>query len=168
LFGFLEGGGRVILTEPEAMLTPTPKMPGIDGQKMSKSYHNTISLRDDLTEVEQKLRTMPTDPARVRRSDPGDPDKCPVWQLHEVYSSEPVKAWVQTGCREAGIGCVDCKQPVVEAVRAELESIQERAREFEGDLDSVKAIVADGCVTARAEARKTMADVRSAMGLDYL
>ena len=167
LLGYLEGSGRVILTEPEAMLTPTPKMPGIDGQKMSKSYHNTISLRDDIAEVEQKLRTMPTDPARVRRSDPGDPGKCPVWQLHEVYSSAEVKEWVQEGCRSAGIGCIECKQPVVDAVRSELEMIQERARKFENDLGAVKAIVAEGCAAAREEAQRTMVEVRSAMGLDY-
>lgn len=167
LFGYLDGGGRVILTEPEAMLTPTPKMPGVDGQKMSKSYHNTISLRDDLVEVEQKLRTMPTDPARVRRRDPGDPQKCPVWQLHQVYSGADVRQWVQEGCRSAGIGCLECKQPVIDAVRDELVPIQERAREFERDLGAVKSIVTQGCEAAREEAQRTMIDVRAAMGLDY-
>ena len=104
LFGFLEGGGKVILTEPQALLTEASKMPGLDGQKMSKSYNNTIGLRDDDDSVAKKIRTMPTDPARVKRTDPGDPDKCPVWQLHLIYSDEQRREWVQQGCRSAGIG----------------------------------------------------------------
>ncbi len=167
LFGYLDGTGRVILPEPEALLTPTPKMPGLDGQKMSKSYRNTISLRDDVNDVEQKLRTMPTDPARVRRSDPGDPDKCPVWQFHQVYSDADVQSWVQAGCRSAAIGCVECKQPVIEGVREELKPIQERAREYEQDLRTVKSIIEKGCDAAREEAQRTMSEVRASMGLDY-
>jgi tryptophanyl-tRNA synthetase len=120
LFGYLEGGGRTILFEPQALLTPIAKMPGLDGQKMSKSYGNTIDLRDEPDVVVKKLRTMPTDPARVRRTDPGDPEKCPVWLFHQVYSDEPTREWVQTGCRSAGIGCLDCKQKVIDKVLAEL------------------------------------------------
>jgi tryptophanyl-tRNA synthetase len=167
LYGFLEGGGRIILPEPQPLLTPASKMPGLDGQKMSKSYNNTIALREDPDEVEKKLRTMPTDTNRVRRTDPGDPARCPVWQLHEVYSNDEVRDWVQEGCRSAGIGCIECKQPVIEAVQAELAPIRERAAELEGDQDKVRQIVAEGCEAARDVARDTLDEVRAAMGLSY-
>ncbi len=167
LFGYLEGTGKIILPEPQALLTQASKMPGLDGQKMSKSYGNTISLREDAKQVESKLRTMPTDPARVRRTDPGDPANCPVWQLHEVYSDNEVQEWVREGCTTAGIGCVECKQPVIEAVQNELKPIQERAREYEQDLATVQSIINDGCEQARDIARDTLEDVRRAMGLIY-
>ena len=167
LFGYLEGGGRVILPEPQSMLTKASKMPGLDGQKMSKSYGNTIALRDDPKEVAQRLRTMPTDPARVRRTDAGDPAKCPVWQLHEVYSNDEVKGWVKQGCTSAGIGCLDCKQPVVDAVLAELSPIQERAREYADNPNLVRSIIAEGSEAARDVARDTMEEVREAMGISY-
>ena len=167
LFGYLEGTGKIILPEPNALLTTASKMPGLDGQKMSKSYDNTIALREQPKEVEKKLRTMPTDPARVRRDDPGDPEKCPVWQLHEIYSDIDVQDWVKQGCTSAGIGCVECKQPVIDAVQKELEPIQERAREYERDLSSVHSIINDGCEQARDIARDTLEDVRKAMGLIY-
>jgi len=167
LFGFLEGGGRIILPEPQALLTPASKMPGLDGQKMSKSYGNTIALRDDPNEVEKKLRTMPTDPARVRRDDPGDPDKCPVFQLHQVYSDESRQQWVREGCTSAGIGCLDCKQPIVDAVRSELAPIRDRAREFEEDPQLVRNILREGGEAARDVAAETMDEVRAAIGLNY-
>ncbi|HFC52971.1 MAG TPA: tryptophan--tRNA ligase, partial [Gammaproteobacteria bacterium] len=167
LFGYLDGEGKVILPEPQPLLTESARMPGLDGQKMSKSYNNTIALNEPPEEVERKLRTMPTDPARVRRSDPGDPEKCPVWQLHQVYSSAATRQWVQEGCRSAGIGCLECKRPVIDAVLAELAPIQERAREYESDPDAVHAIIRDGCEAAREEARKTLEEVRQAMGLTY-
>jgi tryptophanyl-tRNA synthetase len=167
LFGYLEGGGRAILAEPYPLLTADSKMPGIDGEKMSKSYGNTIGLREDSDSVVHKLRTMPTDPARVRRQDPGDPEKCPVWKLHQVYSPEEVKAWVQQGCRSAGIGCLDCKQPIIDAVLAELAPIRERAEEYMSDREAVRGIIAEGCETAREVARQTMEEVRQAMGLVY-
>ena len=167
LFGYLEGGGRAILTEPQALLTQSPKMPGLDGQKMSKSYNNVISLRDTTEEIDRKIRTMPTDPARVRRTDPGDPDKCPVWQFHLVYSGEDVKQWVQEGCRSAGIGCLDCKQPVIDAVQAELKPIQDRGEALAQDPTLVKNIIAEGSRRARDAAEETMADVRRSMGLGY-
>ncbi|MEA3275741.1 MAG: tryptophan--tRNA ligase [Pseudomonadota bacterium] len=167
LLGYLEGGGRVILPEPQPLLTKASKMPGLDGQKMSKSYGNTIALRDDPAEVEKSLRTMPTDPARVRRKDPGDPKKCPVWQLHQVYSDEPIKEWVQEGCRSAGIGCIECKQPVIDAVLAELGPIQERARELEQQPEFVRNVLNDGCEAARDLARETMEEVRHAMSLVF-
>lgn len=167
LLGSLEGGGKVILPEPKALLTPASKMPGLDGQKMSKSYGNTISLRETPDEVDRKIRTMPTDPARVRRNDPGDPAKCPVWQFHEVYSDEATLEWVKNGCVSAGIGCIDCKRPVIEAVQAELDPIRENARQYESDPDLVRSIVADGCEKAQEEARQTMKEVRSVMGLSY-
>jgi tryptophanyl-tRNA synthetase len=167
LLGFLEGGGRIILVEPEAKLTPASKMPGLDGQKMSKSYNNTISLREPPDAVAKKIKTMPTDPARIRRTDPGDPAKCPVWQLHEVYSNEATREWVQTGCKTAGIGCIECKTPVIEAVLDELKPIQERAAQYAEDPTLVKNIVADGCEKARKLARETMREVREVMGLNY-
>ncbi|GMR03553.1 MAG: tryptophan--tRNA ligase [Gammaproteobacteria bacterium] len=168
LFGYLEGGGKLILTEPQAWLSPSPKMPGLDGRKMSKSYGNTIALRDDPAKVEKKLKTMPTDPARVRRSDPGDPEKCPVWPFHQVYSDDKTKDWVQKGCRSAGIGCLECKQPIIDAVLSELQTIQQRAEEYSRDPMLVKNIIADGCKRARKAAEKTLVDVRAAMGLGYI
>ena len=165
LFGYLEGAGKIILPEPQALLTPASKMPGLDGRKMSKSYRNTISLREDADEVAKKLRTMPTDTNRVRRTDPGDPARCPVWQLHEVYSDESTQEWVQQGCRSAAIGCVDCKQPVIDAVVAELKPIRERAREYLDDPSAVKAIIDEGCEAARDVAKDTLEEVRKAMGL---
>ncbi len=167
LFGYLEGGGKVILPEPQALLTPAPRMPGLDGQKMSKSYDNVITLREEPDSVTKKLRTMPTDPARVRRTDPGDPERCPVWQLHQVYSGDDTRDWVQRGCRSAAIGCVDCKQPVIDAVLAEQAPIRERAREYEDNPDLVRSIVADGSDKARDIARETLEDVREAIGLVY-
>ena len=167
LFGYLEGGGKMILLEPEYKLMPASKMTGLDGQKMSKSYNNTISLREDTDTVAKKIKTMPTDPARIRRTDPGDPAKCPVWQLHEVYSDDNIKDWVQIGCKSASIGCIECKQPVIEAVLKELKPIQERAAQYAEDPTLVKNIVAEGCEKARKLARETMRDVRDAMGLNY-
>jgi len=167
LLGHLEGTGRTILPEPEALLAPEARMPGLNGEKMSKSYGNTIGLREAPESITQKLRTMPTDPARVRRQDPGEPEKCPVWKFHQVYSSVEVQSWVQVGCRGAGIGCLDCKQPVIDAVLAELAPIRERALDLERDTDAVRAIIADGCDVARDVARETMDEVREAMGLVY-
>lgn len=167
LLGYLEGGGKMILLEPDYKLMPASKMPGLDGQKMSKSYNNTISLREDKDVVAKKIKTMPTDPARVRRTDPGDPAKCPVWQLHEIYSDKSTQDWVQNGCKTAAIGCIECKTPVIESVLKELKPIQERAAEYAEDLTLVKNIVAEGCEKARKLARETMRDVRDAMGLNY-
>jgi len=167
LFGYLEGGGKVILSEPKALLTEASKMPGLDGQKMSKSYSNTISLREDDDSITKKIRTMPTDPARIKRSDPGDPDKCPVWPLHLVYSDKVRKQWVQQGCRSAGIGCLECKQPVIEAVIAELQPMRARAQSYLDDPTLVKSIIADGCEKAQKLAEETMRDVREVMGLHY-
>jgi tryptophanyl-tRNA synthetase len=167
LFGYLEGGGKIILPEPQALLTESPKMPGLDGQKMSKSYGNTIPLRENPEVIEKALRTMPTDPARVRRTDPGDPGKCPVWQLHEVYSDDDVRNWVQEGCKSAGIGCLDCKQPVIDAILKELAPIRERAQEFEENPKLVRSIIAEGNEAARDVAEDTLEEVREAMGLSY-
>ena len=165
LFGYLEGGGKMILAEPKSLLTESSKMPGLDGQKMSKSYDNTISLREPLEQVSKKISTMPTDPARVRLTDPGDPEKCPVWQLHETYSDAETKDWVVQGCKSAGIGCLECKKPVIEAVTAELEPIQKEAQQFEKDRDLVRSILIDGGERARESAKETLGEVRSAMGL---
>jgi tryptophanyl-tRNA synthetase len=167
LFGYLEGSGRMILVEPEVLLTEASKLPGLDGAKMSKSYGNTIGLREDAESVTRKIRTMPTDPARVKRTDPGDPEKCPVWQFHLVYSDEKTCEWVQTGCRTAGIGCLECKQPVIDKVLVEQGPMRERAQRYLDDPTLVRSIVADGCDKARDLARETMREVREVMGLSY-
>ena len=167
LLGFLEGTGRSILVEPDVLLTATPKVPGLDGRKMSKSYGNTIGLREDPDSVAKKLKTMQTDPARVRRSDPGDPDKCPVWDLHKIYSDADTQAWVQQGCRSAGIGCLDCKKRVADVIVAELTAIRARATEFEENRDLVRGIIAEGCEKARDVARQTLEEVHTAMGMNY-
>ena len=167
LFGYLEGSRRMILPEPEALLTDNPKVPGLDGQKMSKSYGNAILMREDPAEVTRKVRTMQTDPARVKRTDPGNPELCPVWPLHKIYSSDATREWVVKGCTTAGIGCLECKQPVIDAIIAEQRPIMERAQKFLDDPALVRNIVADGCERARKLAEETMRDVRAAMGLAY-
>jgi len=167
LLGYLEGGGRAILVEPQPLLTQASKMPGLDGQKMSKSYGNTLSLRESPETIETLLKRMPTDTNRVRRTDPGDPNRCPVWQLHQVYSDEQVQAWVQEGCRSAGIGCLECKAPVIEAVLQELKPMQARAAEFEAQPERVREIVEAGSQRAREVAAETMREVRQVMALDY-
>ncbi len=167
LFGYLEGGGKMILTEPQALLTEASRLPGLDGQKMSKSYHNTIALRDSPEDVTKKVRTMPTDPARVRRSDPGTPEKCPVWAFHETYSEDGVRDWVRTGCTSANIGCLECKQPVIDAILKELEPMRERAAHYTETPSLVRNLIADGCEKARELAHDTMRDVRQAMGLNH-
>lgn len=167
LLGSLEGGGKIILPEPQPLLTPAAKMPGLDGQKMSKSYANTIALREAPEDVDHKIRRMPTDPARIRRTDAGNPDVCPVWQLHEVYSDDSTKQWVQQGCRSAGIGCLECKKPVIEAINAELEPMRQRALEYEEQPELIYSLLAEGAERASDIAEDTLRDVRSAMGLNY-
>jgi tryptophanyl-tRNA synthetase len=167
LFGFLEGSAKMILVEPEALLTEAARMPGLDGQKMSKSYDNTITLREDAESVKRKIRTMQTDPARVRRTDPGEPEKCPVWQFHLIYSDDGTREWVTQGCRSAGIGCLECKQPVIDAVLKEQEPMRIRAQAYLDDPTLVRNIIADGCERARKLAQETMRDVREAMGLNH-
>ena len=167
LFGYLEGSRKLILVEPQARLTAASRLPGLDGRKMSKSYGNAIALREDKDSVARKVRTMPTDPARVRRTDPGDPARCPVWQFHQVYSASPTQEWVVKGCMSAGIGCIECKQPVIDAIVKEQEPMHERAQQYLDDPSLVRAIVADGNDTARKLAQDTMRDVREAMGLAY-
>ena len=167
LFGYAEGARRIILVEPAALLTESPKVPGLDGQKMSKSYNNTIALRESPDSVTKKVRTMPTDPARVRRTDKGEPERCPVWPLHQLYSDESTREWVQTGCRTAGIGCLECKQPVIDAIVRELAPMRERAQRYIEDPTLVRNIVAAGCERARELANETMLDVREAMGLAH-
>jgi len=167
LYGWLEGSGKKILVEPDVLLTEASRLQGLDGQKMSKSYGNAIALREPPESVEKKIRTMPTDPARVKRSDPGNPERCPVWSLHQVYSDEARKDWVQRGCTSAGIGCLECKQPITEAIQAELAPMRERAQIYLDDPTLVRNIVADGCDRARRLATETMRDVREALGLSY-
>ncbi len=167
LFGYLEGARKIILLEPQALLTQASKMPGLDGQKMSKSYGNTISLREDAESITKKVKTMPTDPARVRRTDPGNPDHCPVWELHAVYSDQATKDWASQGCTSAGIGCLECKEPLIQSILKEQQPMLERAQKYLDDPSLLRAIIADGCDVARKAAQETMRDVREAMGLDY-
>src|SRR5579862_9088982 len=165
LLGYLEGGAVSILPEPQVLLTAMPKVPGIDGRKMSKSYGNTIGLREDPDAAAQKLRTMQTDPARVRRTDPGDPEKCPVWDLHQIYSDAPTRQWASEGCRSAGIGCLDCKKPLIEKIVEEIRGMRRRAQEFEGQPELVRSIVTEGAEKAREAARQTLDEVRRVMHL---
>ncbi len=167
LYGYLEGGGKVILPEPEVLLSNVTKMPGLDGRKMSKSYNNTIGLTEEPESVELKIKRMPTDPARVRRSDPGDPAKCPVWGLHQVYASTETKKWVQQGCTSAGIGCLECKGPLIESIIKEQEPIRERAKEYTNDPSLVMNILQEGAEEARDIVRSTLKDVKSAIGITY-
>ncbi|MCP3024950.1 tryptophan--tRNA ligase [Cupriavidus basilensis] len=167
LLGYLGGSRKTILVEPQALLTAASRMPGLDGQKMSKSYGNTIRMREDKASVEKKVRTMPTDPARVRRTDAGDPARCPVWQLHQVYTDAPTREWVEKGCHSAGIGCIECKQPVIEGILREQQPMLERAQKYMDDPALLRAIVDHGCDQASQVARETMRDVRAAMGLGY-
>lgn len=167
LFGFLEGSCKMILVEPDSLLTEASRMPGLDGQKMSKSYNNTLSLREDAETLTKKIRTMKTDPARMRRTDPGNPEKCPVWQFHVIYTDDATREWVKQGCTSAGIGCLECKQPVIDGVLKEQEPMRERAQTYLDDPTLVRNIIADGCDKARKLAQETMRDVREAMGLSY-
>jgi tryptophanyl-tRNA synthetase len=167
LYGYLEGSSKMILVEPDALLTEAARMPGLDGQKMSKSYNNTIFLREAPESVTKKIRTMQTDPARVRRTDPGDPAKCPVWEFHLIYSDDATRKWADEGCRSAGIGCLECKQPIVDAVLKEQAVMRERAQPYVEDPSLVRNIIADGCERARKLAQETMRDVRESMGLSY-
>ncbi len=165
LYGYLEGGGRIILPEPQALLTNDPKVPGVDGEKMSKSYGNTIRMREEPNVIEQKIKTMKTDPARVRRDDPGNPDICPVFELHRIYSSDDTRAWVAEGCRTAGIGCLECKGPLIDAIKVEQAPIRERAAQYERDRDMVQSILIEGSEEARDAARETLDEVRAAIGI---
>ena len=165
LLGYLEGSSVSILPEPQVLLTATPKLPGLDGRKMSKSYGNTIGLREDPEVVAQKLRAMKTDPARARRNDPGNPDVCPVWDLHQVYSDEATRKWANEGCRTAGIGCLECKKPLIDKIVEEITGMRKRAQEYEENPELVRTILAEGCEKARDAARDTLDEVRRAMNL---
>lgn len=167
LLGYLDGGGRIILPEPQSLLTVSSKMPGLDGQKMSKSYGNTISLRESPQVIEKKIKTMPTDPARVRLTDPGDPKKCPVWDLHLVYTSETTRDELADGCKTASIGCIECKQHIIGAIIDELKPIQHRMKDYLNDLSGVDSIINEGCEAARDVAQDTIEEVRKVMGLTF-
>ena len=167
LLGYIEGVGKIILVEPEALLTKTSKMPGLDGQKMSKSYNNVISLRDSASEIKQKVKKMSTDPARVRLTNPGNPNKCPVWNLHEIYGAQDQLDWVVDGCTNAKMGCIECKEPVIDSIVAELLPMQERINKYKSEPSLIQEIIFDGSERARSVAKETMKDVRDAMGLTY-
>ena len=167
LYGYLEGSGKIILPEPQALLTPVSKMPGLDGQKMSKSYHNTIGLREAPEVITQKIKTMPTDPARVRRQDPGTPEKCPVWAWHKIYSSVSAQEWVQTGCQTAGIGCLECKQVILDKVLEENKVYRQQAEPYLNNPSLVKEIVREGCEAAQDIASETLEEVKTAMGIKF-
>ncbi len=165
LVGYLEGSGKILLPDPEALLTSSPKLPGTNGQKMSKSLNNVITLRETDESIEKKLRRMPTDPARKRRKDPGNPEKCPVWEYHRIYSDKACQAWVQEGCRSASIGCLECKGPVIDAVLKELTPIRRLAENYDKDRSTVRKIISEGNENARDEARDTLQELRRAIGL---
>ena len=167
LYGYLEGGGKIILPEPEPILTDVPRMPGLDGEKMSKSYDNVIKVREPPSDVENKIRKMMTDPARVRLKDPGNPSNCPVYDLHEVYSSEEIKSWVRNGCTTAGIGCIDCKKPLIDSINTEQQNMIERAQQFEEDPDLVQSIIREGSEQARLVARETLEEVKESIGISH-
>ncbi|MCY3769678.1 MAG: tryptophan--tRNA ligase [Gammaproteobacteria bacterium] len=167
LTGYFAGRGEVILPEAAALLTSAAKMPGLDGQKMSKSYGNIIALRDRPERVEQAIRVMPTDPARVRLTDPGDPEKCPVWQFHLVYSDHETREWVSSGCRAASFGCLECKKPLIGKVLEEQEQIRDRAKPYESHPERVREVIHEGNRKAGEAARETMRIVRKAVGTVY-
>ena len=167
LLGYIEGLGKIILIEPEALLTKASKMPGLDGQKMSKSYENMISLRDEPEVITQKIKKMPTDPARIKLSDPGDPNKCPVWQMHQIYSPQDTLDWVVEGCTKAKIGCIECKGPVIDSVISELGPMQERIVKYQSNPNLIQEIIFDGSERARSVAKNTLEEVRDAMGITY-
>lgn len=168
LTGYLTGSQRQILVEPAALLTESPKVPGLDGTKMSKSYGNAIGLREDPVAIAKKIRVMPTDPARVRRTDPGTPEKCPVWALHQLYTPADTREQLHRGCTTAAIGCLDCKQPLIDGVVAQVEAFRERAQPYLDRPATLREMVDAGCDKARATARETMREVRQAMGLAYV
>ncbi len=167
LLGYIEGLGKIILIEPEALLTKASKMPGLDGQKMSKSYENMISLRDKPEVVTQKIKKMPTDPARIKLSDSGDPNKCPVWQMHQIYSTKDTLDWVVEGCTKAKIGCIECKGSVIDSVISELGPMQERIAKYQSNPNLIQEIIFDGSERARSVAKNTLEEVRDAMGITY-
>ena len=167
LLGYIEGLGKIILIEPKALLTKASKMPGLDGQKMSKSYENMISLRDEPEVITQKIKKMPTDPARIKLSDPGDPNKCPVWQMHQIYSTQDTLDWVVEGCTKAKIGCIECKGPVIDSVISELGPMQERIAKYQSNPNLIQEIIFDGSERARSVAKNTLEEVRDAMGITY-
>ncbi len=167
LFAFLENKSRVILTEPQELVSNTPKIIGIDGQKMSKSFNNTIKLRESIDSISKKIREMPTDPARVRRTDKGDPLKCPVWQLHLVYSTNDVKNYAKNGCVSAEIECLECKTPLIDAIEAEQCKFRENAKAYEGDTNLIKNILADGAEKATETAKETLDEIKQIMNISY-
>lgn len=164
-FNHLYSNKSFSLTEPQSLLSKISKMPGLDGQKMSKSYNNTIMLRDDKKTIERKIKTMPTDPARVKRTDPGDPAKCPVWEFHKIYSDQKTCQWVESGCKSASIGCIDCKKPIINSIINELEPIQDKISHFENNKQQVRSIVNQGCLDARIQAKNNIQLIKEAMGL---
>ena len=167
LEGYFKGTGKAILTEPQVLLTQASKLPGLDGAKMSKSYNNAIAIREDKASIETKVRRMPTDPARVKRTDAGDPERCPVWQFHKVYSDASTQNWVTQGCKSAGIGCLECKQPVIDGILSEQQPMLQRAEPYLLNPRIVREIVDAGTQRARITAQATMRDVREAIGLNY-
>ncbi len=156
-----------VFPEPQVKLTESPRLPGTDGRKMSKSYRNEIQLSEDPASIRQKVMTMVTDPARVRRSDPGNPDICPVFDHHKVFTEKEGREWAAQGCRTAGIGCTDCKNLLLKRMLPRIEPIYEKRVALEKDLDSVKDVVLDGSRKARVIAQETMRQVRQAMKIDY-
>jgi tryptophanyl-tRNA synthetase len=158
-------GPDPVLPEPNVLLTPSPKLPGLDGRKMSKSYNNTIMLSEPPAEVRAKLKTMVTDPARVRRTDPGNPDVCPVFDLHKVFSSEETQRKAAEGCRSAGIGCIECKSWVADAIVEKIAPIQARREDLLSRPSVIADVLANGKDRAIKRAQQTLDEVEQAIGL---
>ena len=156
-----------VFPEPESKMTQVTRLPGTDGRKMSKSYGNQIPLSGDPEGASKKIMTMMTDPARKRRTDPGDPEKCPVFDYHKVFTDSAGQKWVREGCTTAGIGCIDCKQRLLENLLPVIQPLHEKRKELEESPDSVKEILFAGSARAREIARATMAEVRQAMKINY-
>jgi tryptophanyl-tRNA synthetase len=167
LFAFLENKSKVFLTEPQILPHKSSWIPGIDGQKMAHGTSNTINLRDDHETISKKIRNMVTDPARIRRNDKGSPDRCPVWKLHEIYSTPNIQEWCSTGCTTADIGCLDCKQPLIDAISRQQQDLINNAAPYIEDPTLVKRIISDGCLRAREVASENIKQIKQAMNIDY-
>ena len=164
-FNHIYGTGKKILSEPKLLLSDAPKVIGVDGQKMSKSYNNTIAIAEEQGSIEKKIKTMPTDPARIKRTDCGDPDKCPVWQLHKIYSSEEVKIWADRGCRSATIGCLDCKGALLDFIEKEQQIFREQSKLYKENKELINITLGDSTEHASIVAKDTLIKVKTAMGI---
>lgn len=164
-FNYMYGSGKNILSEPKILLSNSPKLIGTDGQKMSKSYNNTIVIGEDQNSIAKKIKTMPTDPARIKRMDRGNPDKCPVWQLHKIYSTQEVQDWANAGCRSAEIGCLDCKGALLDFIELEQHQFREQAEYYKDNKNLINIAIQDSTAKVAKTAKNTLFKVKNAMGI---